>query len=138
MTGMQVHLTLLYLFLPLIATIVIELPIVCLISAGLECRYKKGIIIAANCITNVLLNTILFFLAYFSTSGGAEGLSSTRLLPAVMILEAGVVIAEGLIYSTFFGNRKIAFTASVTANVCSYAFGLAFADPIFRWATNML
>ena len=115
----EAALTLGYYAVPLILTILIES------GAAYLCGLKKEeqhALLLCNLLTNPLLNLILYAKHY------ATGTVS---LPAVLLLEAAVVLGEGFLLRQLCGKQRRYFALSLLFNTFSYGTGLLLAAMLF-------
>ncbi len=100
--------------LALFLTIILEIIVILLFRKKLEIRKIIGVSIIINSITNIILNLIL-------------GLINDLVLYIVLlsILEVTVLVVEGLVYSYFIKDKKVAYLLSLICNLLSFVVGTA-------------
>ncbi len=116
----EAALTLGYYAVPLILTILIES------GAAYLCGLKKEeqhALLLCNLLTNPFLNLILYA-KHYATGTGVS-------LPAVLLLEAAVVLGEGFLLRQLCGKQRRYFALSLLFNTLSYGTGLLLAEMLF-------
>lgn len=91
-------------------TVLIETPVLAL--WGLRRWNELAVVASANAVTNLLLNLFLF------------GFPAWAALPAVLLPEAAVTVAEYGLFRLAFGQARGLLPVTLAANALSFGLGL--------------